>query len=45
MKDDIKYKIVNIGGVELKLSPDEEIDSLDEFEGNKSSPSKKEKED
>lgn len=45
MEDDIKYKVVNIDGVEFKLSPDEQIESLDEFEGNKSSPGKKEKED
>lgn len=39
-----EYKTVSIDGVEFKLGPDEQIESLEEFDGCKGSPNK-EKED
>lgn len=44
---DDKFRRVTIDGVEFKLGPDEEIESLDEFVGSDSAPkkSKEEKED
>lgn len=39
-----EYRTVSIDGVEFKLGPDEQIESLEEFDGCKGSPNK-EKED